>query len=260
MDFITADQAAERLGVTRTTVMALVSQGKIRRKQQVGSADVYASDVLAEEQRRRRAALVRHPDLARLAEHTLSIIRPAVVAGGRSGGPDAVKLLHPDVRAIFGAHALRTAAMRENTRGCRTCWVRMATDVYGFGPVPQPTREWLILLGDPCYRDAAFWAAQQDAADAQARRWVADSRTRDRKLKAMQARLRAREGERLIKEGKRLLGRSVTASATWTPANETESAMLVTARRARIDEQIQAAERRGDRAHAAQLKRMRRSL
>lgn len=262
--FISIDLAAEQLGLSRSSVMNLVAAGHLRRRQTTGSADVHAGDVSRVEIQRRHEATVRAGDLIASARTVVDYLRPIQTADGRKGGRDAIRLLSADQRAVWGLPALRAAAMPERSGVCRTCWARMSVDVYGYGATPQPTAAWRLLLGDPCPKDAAVWAAERSARSAGTARRDADYKRVQSGVSRMKRELAASQGARMVAEGQRLIASA--SPQTGRPVRLDQASLtasadaLADAQRRRIDERIVVAVRRGDHAHARQLRVMRKAL
>lgn len=261
--FVTLNRATEQLSLSRTAVLNLVAAGQIRRRQATGTTELHAEDVQRVSRTRRRQALSRIPDLGALAEAVRLRLRPRPMAGGLTGGRDAIGLLSVDARAVFGLDVLTAACMADQPGYCRWCWSRMSASVHGT-PAPEDLPAYGILLGPQCPKDVAHFNGVRDARRLETKRRNSDASRQRAQLAEMRRKLDVQTGASMVASGRQLIEAATpqkTGMSRLDPESLAASARALTTQRAQmLDEQLERAERRGDIRFAAHIRALKRSL
>lgn len=230
MQFLTINQAAQRLGRDQSAVYSMVRAGRMKNltEGRTGPALIASGDVQRVAFELRHKALSRVDELE-LAQRVRAILWPEeqviVRADGRPDadsmghamnrvkGRSAIRLLPPEATDVFGVDVIDAAATTVQAGVCRTCWSRMSAAVHE-STGPKNTPPYRELLGSPCPADVTAWAATDREARQKMQRLTHDQR----------ARHDAEQAERIIREYQEASRAVHAATAAFAAANKARKA------------------------------------
>ena len=246
--WITAEDAASRLGVSTQRVYQLAGRA-LRRRDTHYPMGLLEADVEQYAVMRREVIQSQGIDPVQVAKHA------------RHVGPKTVK--KGAARVLFGRSGL-TAAARPATSGCRWCWARMSAEILGESVEIVDAPEWRTLLDvDPCPKDRLVWNQALTAAVAASDRQRQAREKREAEQKRAAEALRLEQGRRLVLQGQEMMRDAssalVAAGGLGPPQRLVEMVgrpQASLAYRDRLARQMQAALGRGELDFAEGLSRL----